>query len=327
MPNPDPRICLVIVFNHKFERNLPVLRELYRSRFSEIRFVMPFYRGGDRDVIGVYESSAQFQGYLVQAARHLPREGITHYVMIGDDLLLNPAFDESNLCQSLGLDDRTGFIKSLIPLSELSLNWPHLNKARESVYGSVFVNHANELPSADEASRLIKRHGVVVGDITIRNLRGWGGKVPPPRYEPVSWQLYPGFWSWAHRLFQWRGRICLAYPLLMTYSDFLIVPAVAMDDFLHYCGVFAALRTFVETAIPTSLAMACDRVRVEADTPYRGGEYWTPEEGKAIEQRYGLDLKQLLDNFPPELIHLHPIKLTRWNADRLREGRTSLVVT
>ena len=48
---------------------------------------------------------------------HLPRQGITHYVVIGDDLLLKPGFDESNLCQKLGLDDRTGFIKRLIPFS------------------------------------------------------------------------------------------------------------------------------------------------------------------------------------------------------------------
>jgi hypothetical protein len=35
---------------------LPVLRELYGPRFSKVRFVMPFYRGSDADVIGVYES-------------------------------------------------------------------------------------------------------------------------------------------------------------------------------------------------------------------------------------------------------------------------------
>jgi hypothetical protein len=316
-PNPDSRVCLIVLFNHKFERNLPVLRQLYSSRFSVVRFVMPFYRGSEPDVIPVYESSAEFQGYLAQAAKHLPREGITHYVVIADDLLLNPAFDESNICQQLGLDDRTGFIKSLIPLSELSLNWPHWDKARLSVYGSVFVNHAGEIPSPQDAARLIKRHGIEVGDITLRNLRGWGSKDPPLRYQPVSWHLYPGFWSSAYRLYQWRGRIRLAYPLLMTYSDFFVFPAVAMNDFLHYCGVFAALGTFVETAIPTALAMACEHVRVEADTPFRGGEYWTSEQGKAIEDRYGLDLGRLLEGFPPDLIHLHPIKLTRWNSEML----------
>lgn len=325
VPNPEAHVCLIIVFNHKFERNLPVLRRLYSWRFSTIRFVMPFYRGSEPDVIGVYESSAVFQGYLAQAAKQLPRDGITHYVVIGDDLVLNPTFDESNLCIKLGLDDRTGFIKSLIPMSDLSLNWPHWDKARLSVYGSVFVTHAGEIPSKDEAARLLKRHGVEVGDITLRNLRGWGSKYPPPDYGPVRWGLYPGFWRSVYRLYQWRGRIKLAYPLLMTYSDFFIVPASAMDDFLHYCGVFAALGTFVETAIPTSLAMACDRVRVETDTPLRGGEYWTREERTAIEERHGLDLQRLLDHFPPELIHLHPIKLSRWNAANLREGNSAEV--
>lgn len=319
-PNPDPRVCLIVVFNHKFERNVPILRQLYSARFSVIRFIMPFYRGSDPDVISVYENSAEFQGYLAQAAGRLPQEGITHYVVIADDLLLNPAFNESNICQNLGLDHRTAFIKSLIPLSDLSLHWPHLDKARLSVYGSVFVNHVGEIPSREEAARLIKRHGLEVGDITLRNLRGWGSKTPPARYQPVKWHLYPGFWSWVYKLYQWRGHIRLEYPLLMTYSDFLVFPAVAMDDFLHYCGVFAALGTFVETAIPTSLAMACERVRVESDTPYHGGEYWTAEEGKAIEERHGGDLGRLLENFPPNLIHLHPIKLTRWNTGGLGQG-------
>jgi hypothetical protein len=319
-PNPDPRVCLIVVFNHKFERNLPILRQLYSTRFPVIRFIMPFYRGNDPDVISVYESSAEFQGYLAQAAGRLPREGITHYVVIADDLLLNPAFNESNICQKLGLDHRTAFIKSLIPLSDLSLNWPHLDKARLSVYGSVFVNHAGEIPSREEAARLIKRHGLEVGDITLRNLRGWGSKSPPARYQPVRWHLYPGFWSWVYKLYLWRGHIPLEYPLLMTYSDFLVFPAVAMDDFLHYCGVFAAMGTFVETAIPTALAIACERVRVESDTPYHGGEYWTPEEGRAIEERYGRDLGRLLEKFPPDLIHLHPIKLTRWKTDGLGQG-------
>ena len=44
---------LVIIFNHRYEKNLPKLRKIYGNKFSEIRFLMPFYIGGEKDVISV----------------------------------------------------------------------------------------------------------------------------------------------------------------------------------------------------------------------------------------------------------------------------------
>jgi hypothetical protein len=59
-------ICLIVVFNHRYEKNLAQLREIYKNRFSHVYYLMPFYQGKDFDVIPVYESSFHFQGYFTQ---------------------------------------------------------------------------------------------------------------------------------------------------------------------------------------------------------------------------------------------------------------------
>ena len=53
------KVCLVLIFNHKYEQNIEKLKRIYRDRFSMIRFMIPFYNGDDKggEIISVYESS------------------------------------------------------------------------------------------------------------------------------------------------------------------------------------------------------------------------------------------------------------------------------
>ena len=67
---------------------------------------MPFYDGADNDVIPVYESSYQFQGYFIQAYDKLKNIPCTHYLFIGDDLIINPDFDEINFIARTGMYDK-----------------------------------------------------------------------------------------------------------------------------------------------------------------------------------------------------------------------------
>ena len=63
------RVSLIVIFNHKFEQNINLLRKIYDGRFSNIFFILPFYKGNDEDVISVYESSYSFQGYIYQKSK------------------------------------------------------------------------------------------------------------------------------------------------------------------------------------------------------------------------------------------------------------------
>ncbi|MBQ4494506.1 MAG: hypothetical protein II968_01940 [Selenomonadaceae bacterium] len=101
-----PKVCLVIIFNHRYDKNLPLLRKIYGKRFSEIRFLMPFYDGSDADVIPVYESSYQFQGFLIQAYEKLKNIPCTHYLFVADDLILHPDLNETNFATQTNIQNK-----------------------------------------------------------------------------------------------------------------------------------------------------------------------------------------------------------------------------
>ena len=106
----DFRVCLVIVFNHRYDKNIKRLREIYAGKFSNIMFLVPFYDGADKDVCPVYESSFQFQGYLIQAFGKLSKMDVDYYMFIGDDLILNPQINESNFVDYFALQEKEVYL-------------------------------------------------------------------------------------------------------------------------------------------------------------------------------------------------------------------------
>ena len=97
-------VALIIIFNHKYEHNFPLLRKIYSERFSRIYFICPFYEGTDKDVISIYESSYYFQGYVYQAHDFLMNLDVDLFLFIGDDLLLDPDINERNIYEKLNLE-------------------------------------------------------------------------------------------------------------------------------------------------------------------------------------------------------------------------------
>ena len=91
--------CLIIIFNHRFDKNIPVLEKIYSGRFSNIFFLVPFYNGDKENVIPVYESSHFFQSFLAQGYNRFAKDEFTHYIFTGDDCLLNPALNENNFLE------------------------------------------------------------------------------------------------------------------------------------------------------------------------------------------------------------------------------------
>ena len=118
--------CLVVVFNHRFEANLPKLRALYRNRFERVHYLMPFYQGNEPDVSAVFDSSARFQNFFPQALPDFRRQDATHYVFIADDLLLDPALNDDTLLPTLGVEPDGGYIKELIAVSDDTFDWTYL---------------------------------------------------------------------------------------------------------------------------------------------------------------------------------------------------------
>lgn len=97
------KIALFVIYNHRYDKNIPLLDNIYKNRFSNIYHIVPFYDGLAQNVISVYDSSFQFQGYIAQAYQHIKDKGFTHVFVVADDMVINPCITETNLHSITGL--------------------------------------------------------------------------------------------------------------------------------------------------------------------------------------------------------------------------------
>ena len=44
---------------------------------------------------------------------------------------------------------------------------------------------------------------------------------------------------------------------------------------------------------------------------------------QSIPEKYDLDFKKLLDDFPAQQLYLHPVKLSKWNICELKRNKSS----
>ncbi len=296
---------LVTIFNHRFDRNIPVLEAMYRERFPSMMHLVPFYDGDSERVATVYESSHHFQGFFAQAADRIATGEHDHYLFLGDDVALHPALDERTLAGELGLGPRAAFIKELKPLTEVSFQWQPLFRGVRPFDLLCGVNYDSELPPAEEAWRRATDHGYRHRSFGWRNVRGFDGRVHP---------LDIGLLIALANLLRARGRRELSYPLFMSYSDMFVVPAAVFGEFAHICGVLAAMGVWVEVAIPTALVLVCPEIVTERETQWRGLELWDAESVDAFETRHRRRVEDLMASFEDHRLYVHPVKLSRWDA-------------
>jgi hypothetical protein len=309
-----PQACLIIVFNHRYDKNIPVLRKIYSQRFSHIYFLVPFYNGNDPDVITVYESSYYFQSFFAQGYHRFSKSGCSHYIFAGDDCILNPAIDENNFLEQTGLPGDADFIPGFIEFHQLKNGeWWHTKKAIDFFHNREGAEVQKELPSREEAFRRFHKHGVSVEPLTGRNifgtkkisfLRWWQSGLYKQFFLRVKWKAYRN-----------NGKIELPYPAVGSYSDTFIITQSSLADFCRYCGIMASIGLFVEIAIPTALLLSSEKIVQEKELKLQGKALWSPAEVEAIEKQFDKSLSTLLSNFPHGQLYLHPVKLSKWNND------------
>jgi hypothetical protein len=325
-----PKVALIVIFNHRYDGNLEKLDRLYGSRFSSIRYLMPFYDGPRADVVPVYENSHYYQGYIAQAAERFQRKEYTHYVFIGDDLILNPGLNESNVCGVLGLNENTAFTDDFRPLHTAKQWWPRKREALEFFINAKGSEGVRYLPAKHEIELRLKRYGYEP-DQRLGHTNAWQPPVysaPGPRAQSRQASEWFGrlkdrtmarfFYAveWLnYRRKQWRT-YPLPFPLIGGFSDFFVLPAASLRRFTHYCGIFASMKLFVELAIPTALAMASEDVRTVSQSAYRSGYLWSQPEVTALEQAHNGSLDHLLSHFPQDILFYHPVKLSRWSQQK-----------
>ena len=117
------RVCLCILMNHPYPRNLPMLREIYLGKFSHLRFLIPFERLDDPDVITVYRGSYNHAGYITDAFDKLQALDCDHFIFCHDDVLLNPQLSERTFRDVFPIGPNDGFISHVTPLPEDISGW------------------------------------------------------------------------------------------------------------------------------------------------------------------------------------------------------------
>lgn len=323
------KICLVVVFNHRFEQNLPLLRAYYSSKFSKIRFLMPFaddIAAKQDDVISVHYSSYIFQGFFAEAKLPLAALGCDAYVIVGDDLIINETLNEGNIHDRMRLPHGHAYIKNLASLYDSPISLSR-NRSTYRAFFSDGFHWENDLPPAPEAFERSNKYGVSHRPLGIRNF-------PPVWTRPGAVSLATAL-SWivirdhSRRLFFWKCKEVI-YPAFYSYSDFLVIPGAEWDRFAQYCGVTAAMQLFVESAIPLAMVLACEKVDTEFEygekhdasspkrrMPMRGIEVpWGGAQRVEFEESLAKDFDRLVDSFENDILYYHPVKLSRWKTRR-----------
>lgn len=290
----DTKIALLVVYNHRYDKNIPIIDELFKGKFSHVFHLVPFYDGKKENVIPVYDSSYYFQNYIAQAYTHIKNEGFTHYLVVADDMVLNPMCNENNLWEKMGISTQDCYISRLTIMQERKDFWPHTIKGLKYKVRQPGVEIENVLPSKEEAEEKFKKHGISCEKVPLKRL------ISKNRYN-----FYHLF------LRQIPFSLKMDYPLIGGYSDIFLLTSKEMPRFCQYCGAFAATKLFVEIAIPTSLFLTADSIKIDKDVLLKKGDIWF-DEIEQLKEKYSGDLNALLDDFPKDKLFIHPVKLSKW---------------
>jgi hypothetical protein len=299
--------ALMIIYNHRYDKNITKLEELYTPKFSHIFHVVPFYDGDRDNVIPVYESSYRFQGYAAQAYEKIKHMGFTHFFFIADDMIINPALDETNYYELIGLKENESYLPYIREFSKEKGYWQRVKNAimwsnELTICGAEIQN---QIPSEQEAKDAFTKYGVT--DLTVHTwpfllafARGMIKEASPYVSAKVIGRFIRNGFKYP-----------LLYPMVGCYADISIIPAEVMPKFCHYAGVFAASGLFVEIAWATSLMLATPYMKTDCDTKLKGRALW-PGDGWNELDKYNYSLNALIQDFPKGQLFYHPVKLSKW---------------
>ncbi len=305
------KVALIIVFNHKFEKNITILEKIYAGRFTDIYYIMPFYTGERKDVISVYENSYYFEGYIAQAFQKFYKTDYDYYYFISDDLILNPSINESNFDCILSLHGREAYIPEIKQLHDQQVYWRWTKEAYEYSIVRKGIEAVSELPSLSEAIERFKLHQLDLKPLKYKQV--YNIKINTFIYERFSQfiPLHIGIKKYLEYI-KHGFKFKLNYPIVGSYADTFTIPGYAIKKFCHYCGVFAATELFPELAIPTAMAFSCDRMRTENELKLKGKVIWNRYEIESYRKQFK-DLDDFMSHFPNDHLYVHPIKLSKWN--------------
>ncbi len=321
------KVGLVVLFNHNYEKNIPLIKNIYRSRFPNLRILMPFYYGNDEEVIGVYGNSFTFQTYIAQARDKIMAMNCDSYLIIGDDVYLNPDINNSNLHSNLSLSEESFYIDSVCNVSLGEYSRPILEATRFNPNAMGLDPSVNRLlPTYDEAYRILQEKGVI-GSTRLSTWKIFFRRFRKPFLSHLAYNRYVIISRCYHilrKLQYWLKPVKMRYPYVFGYSDLIVVPATHMKKWCQYLEIFATWGMFVEMAIPTAMLLLKQaKISFSDEITLKTGNVWYPynpsHQAKIeaiINELYtnASTLEKLAKLFPKNYLYLHPVKLSRYAA-------------
>ena len=291
----------MILYNHRYDLNIPRLEKIYKGKFSHIYHIMPFYDGNVDNVISVYDKSYQFESFIAQAYQKIKNEGYTHYFIVADDMVVNPDINENNFFDYTGISKNSPWIKDLRDYK----THPHIVPIYVPIKKRGVEVEQYLLPT-DGVCDLFKKNNLsffphlkyVVSDFCVSLFK----------------KRFGACWRAFNYLRHYKNKEGL-YPGIWGYSDILLIPSTDMEKFAFYCGVFGSLDVFVENAIPLSLIISSSQIQTEKNIKLKtiSQLYELGNEGKEqFERKYSFSLEKLMSDYPNNYFFIHPLKLSKW---------------
>lgn len=301
------KIALLVLYNHRYDKNIPIIENLYKDKFSNLFHLIPFYDGDKENVIPVYESSYQYQSYIAQAYQRIKHLGFTHYFVVADDMILNPAITENSLFEFTGIPQNSCFITNMREICDSpSSYWRYMYEAYDYNPNRKGVEITDIVPSKQEAFQKLRERGFFPRDLSLKDsIRACVSFLKKKQMRMLPKAL-------SHIISSRK----LQYPLIAGWCDILLLTDDVMPRFCTYCGAFAATELFVEIAVATALAI-CDKpicVGNDLSLDYVRLIYQLPQkEQDDFFKKYSWQLDKLLSEYPENTFFIHPIKLSKWH--------------
>lgn len=293
-------LLLAIVYNHQYNENIDKLEDIYKGRFANIVHLVPFYSGKKKNVYSIYENSYFFQGYIAQSSRFILNDQYDHYLFLADDIYLNPNINEINYKEHFKLKINSSFLPNIIELCKKRDFWMRIVDAQKFRLKYSGVECYKYLPAQSSAIEKFDKFNISYS-----------------RPKIFSKAFYScNFFELLKKIFFYKNIFGInqsyEYPLAGGYSDIIIVDKKSFKKFAEISGIFSALRLHVELAIPTALILSADEIVTENQLKLKGMPLWSSEDMKYL-NKFELKIDNLKNNFPKDILYIHPIKISKYH--------------
>lgn len=300
------KICLCIIYNHNYEKNIRKIECLYAERFDTIYHLMPFYSnecGGEKKksnsekVISIYESSHNFEGYVAQGIKRFYSDIFDYYIFVADDLILNPSITQDNIIDILKCNENTAYIKQLDFLTKKK-KLRYIPFTEYFYFNKKIYHWSNAPEDLNDHGWYIKETENCLTDSRFFKIT----QFITEKTEAVQKCITKGI---PVNEIQESGT---DYPRFLSFSDFFVVPKRFIKQFSRLCGAYAASNLHAEVAVPTALFYSCDHIMTEKEIEWFGAQKHKMNEDI-------IDGITLEKSFEEKQLFVHPVKLSLCNIE------------